>query len=382
MEVVVSDNPRSLEALLRVCKVDMSIWEVDTYRVNKWEVALKIKEQIIQQPLYQVKANLIRILPIKTEFPHLVPLSTSIKVYKVLKPTKSRSLYKSLIIPDSQNGYYRDMQSGEMLPFHDRRAWDVALQVAKEIRPDTIILLGDMLDLPDWTDKFLKSPEVYFTTQPALNELNWWIAQLATTGAEIHYIEGNHEYRLTRGVITNIVAAYKIRPANMPDVPPSLSVENLLGLPGLKVIYHGPYPDGEYWINDNLRVSHGAVVRQGPGDTVKAILAEARNSEIVGHIHRHEMAHKTVHPRTGPITYVAYSPGTICNISSLRTLPPGKSKRNNWQQGLGIVDYEEGNGLFQIHPHSINEGRLLIGNKIISADKQVDSRVAEAISLI
>lgn len=384
LEYKSTENPKTLEDLLHTCGVDTVIWEVDRYVVNKWEVAMRIAEQVVHRPLFQVKAWLIRRIPIKQEFPVLKPVRATVRklpaaVRKRPAAARKRALNKALIIPDSQNGYRRDLNTGKLDPFHDRRAWDICLQVAHTAKPDIIILLGDMLDLPDWTDKFLKSPEFYFTTQPAINELYWWITQLRETGAQIIYIEGNHEFRLTRAVMTNLISAYNVKPANAPEnSDPTMSIPHLLGLSELGVEYHGSYPNGEYWLNDNLRCSHGTIARTGNADSVKAILRDARNSEIVGHIHRHEYAVKTVHPRKGAKSYVAYSVGTIARIDA-GTVPATKSK-NDWQQAFGIVDYEDGNGLFNITPHSISDGMTVHDGNVVTSRKDIDKILNEAMN--
>lgn len=35
------DNPRTVEELLKACKVDLDVWEVEKHTVNKWEVAMR-----------------------------------------------------------------------------------------------------------------------------------------------------------------------------------------------------------------------------------------------------------------------------------------------------------------------------------------------------
>jgi len=377
LEYKTTENPKTLEELLAVCGVDTELWKVDRYIVNKWEVAMRVADKVVHRPLFQVKAWLIRHVPIKQEFPTLSSVRTDVRKLAAKRSVK-RALHKALIIPDSQNGYRRDLNTGALDPFHDRRAWDICLQVAQRIKPDIIILLGDMLDMPEWTDKFLKSPEFYFTTQPAINELYWWICQLRDTGAKIVYIEGNHEFRLTRAVMTNLISAYNIKPANAPEkADPSMSVPHLLGLSELGVEYKGSYPNGEYWLNDNLRCSHGTIARTGSGDSVKAILRDARNSEIVGHIHRHEYAVKTVHPRRGAKSYVAYSAGTIARIDA--GIVPATKSKNDWQQAFGTVDFETGNGMFNITPHSINDGMVVHAQELLSSRKDINEIVNESL---
>tara|TARA_R110000824_G_scaffold401260_1_gene611487 strand:+ start:229 stop:1677 length:1449 start_codon:yes stop_codon:yes gene_type:complete len=372
------ENPKTLNELLSSCNVDTEIWKVDRYVVNKWETAMKTQDAIVHRPLFQVKAWLVRIKPIEVDFPHVVPIApVGFKKPKIIrKPHKA--LKKALIIPDAQFGFRRDINTGVLDPFHDRNAIDCVLQVAEKEKPDIIIYLGDMLDLPEWSDKFLVSPEFFFTTQPAINELYWWTSEFRKHCDKFVYIEGNHELRMSKAISKNIIAAYNLKPANEPRKV-QMTIPTLLALDDLGVEYLGPYPSGEFWINDNLRVSHGTIAKKGNADTVKAILSQARNSEIVGHIHRHEMAQKTVHPRKGLRTYVAYSPGTVARIEP--NIVPAFSARNDWQQGFAVVSYQDGDGLFQIAPYSIHEGVTLYAGEEIKARKPILKKLKKSLNL-
>lgn len=372
------ENPKTLEELLISCNVDTEVWKVERYVVNKWETAMKTRDAIVHRPLFQVKAWLIRIKPIEVVFPHVTPIApVNFKKPKISKKTP-KALKKALIIPDAQFGFRRDINTGELDPFHDRNAIDCVLQVAEKEKPDIIIYLGDMLDLPEWSDKFLISPEFFFTTQPAINELYWWTSEFRKHCDKLIYIEGNHELRMSKAISKNIIAAYKLKPANEPRKV-QMTIPTLLALDDLGVEYLGPYPSGEFWINDNLRVSHGTIAKKGNADTVKAILSQARNSEIVGHIHRHEMAQKTVHPRSGIKTYVAYSPGTVARIEP--NIVPAFSARNDWQQGFAVVSYQDGDGLFQISPYSIHEGATLYNGEEIKARKPIIKKLKKSLKI-
>jgi hypothetical protein len=54
----------TLEELIEFCKIDLDVWEVERFIANKWELAAKIgphgEEEIIVEPLYQIKAFLRR----------------------------------------------------------------------------------------------------------------------------------------------------------------------------------------------------------------------------------------------------------------------------------------------------------------------------------
>jgi hypothetical protein len=250
------------------------------------------------------------------------------------------------------------MRTGKLDPFHDRRAMDLTIQIAADLFPDRIILLGDCLDLPEFSDKFIKSPDFYWTTQSALIELSWFISRLikAIPNVKVDYLAGNHENRLNKSIINHLISAYGLKPVNNLNAPPAMSIESLLGLSELGVEYHSDYPAGEVWLNNNLRCRHGNIVRKGGGNTSRTILRDTFVSEIVGHSHRLEMSSKTVMTNSGIKIYTVFSPGTL---SSINGAVPSHGADEDWQSGLGIVYYEEGDGDFQIMPISINDGRAI-----------------------
>lgn len=304
-------------------------------------------------------------------FPVVHPIEANIPFNRPTKPKQDKALKKALIIPDSQNGYATDLSTGRLDPFHDRRCWDLALQLADHEQPDVIVLLGDMLDLPDWSDKFIRSPEFAQNTQPAINELHWWLTRLRQIcpDAEITYIEGNHEIRIVNAIKTNLKAAFYLKPADRLDGPEIYSVPNLLGFESLGIEWVGDYPDGRVWLNDNYYLCHGTIAKAGPGQSAGGVVIDARSSSGNGHNHRLEMASKTVFARRGSVTYRSFSFGTLAKIPG-RT--PAKSKENNWQNALGLVSYEPGNGLFEVYPLFISEGRLLWDNKRFEGQDPVE----------
>lgn len=348
-----------LEHLIDAAGIDTELWMVKKWVANKWDSMSKDGPI----PMWQVKAWLERV-------PEWAAMSVQpIAHHKRAEAAQKTTLKESevaLIVPDSQNGYRRT-EEGELDPMHDRRAWDLSVQMAERIQPDIIVLLGDMLDLAPW-GSYAKPREVMYTTQPSLVELHWWLGQLrvAAPSARILYIEGNHEFRIQRSILESLSEAEGVRPADDPDGHDAISVPRLLALDALDIEYVGPYGEG-FWLWDDVFFHHGTVARKGGGSTVASMLKDASHSTIVGHIHRLEMACKTIHGPSGQRTITCMSPGTLCRTDGA---VPAATPRVDWQQGLGVITHSGGQSYtaaVQIH-----DGCLVWSGEELEAQDRID----------
>ena len=374
-----ADRIITLDQLLKAYKVDLSIWVVERWTPNKWEIGRKaITKDLIWQggvqdgfikdtgevniePLFQIKAWLIRKTPIALE-PIVRPVQLKIRKYKTSKVKVSQNgIRTNLVIPDLQVGFRRDLETNQLTNFHDRDFLSVTVELARAIQPNDITFLGDNMDLADWSDKFVRSPEFYFTTQPAINELSWWLTQLrlACPRAKIYYIQGNHENRMEMAIINHMAAAYHLRPANEKIKLPVMSIPRLLNLDALNIEWIGDYPNGELWLNDDLKCVHGDKARAVPGSTAKAILDASDVSVIFGHIHRAESLTRTRHTRKGSSIIRAMCPGCGCRLDGE---VPGHTLSQNWSHGLGIAHYDSGS-YNSIELIDVKKGTLIYGGK-------------------
>lgn len=251
---------------------------------------------------------------------------------------------------------------------------DIALQIAEYSQPGRIDLLGDWLDMTDWTDRFLRSPEFYWTTQPALIEANWWNEQLRQVAqkATIKMHPGNHEARMNSAIITHLLAAYDLKSVTDTTGFPSMSIPSLLSLDKLGIEWTGEYPDDEDWLNDNLLLKHGDVVRSGSGSTAKAILAKATTSTIYGHIHRRELLSKSIYERNATRSITAFCPGCACHIDGR---VPGHKRTQEWQQGIAMVEYSD--NMHSITPIAIEDGKAIFDGKIFEARERLSDLRAD-----
>ena len=295
--------------------------------------------------------------------------------------TKYRRLQRStkitVILPDPQIGFRR-LHDGEMIATHDAAAIDVALQITHAAQPDVIVNLGDTLDFPEWSSKFLVKPEFVLTTQPTIDAGHRFLATQRATApdAEIVLLGGNHDKRIADAITRNAMAALRLRRAEAPTEWPVLSIPNLLRLDDLGVTYVGAYPAGRHQIAAGngtmtpLWAIHGQRL-----DVAKVAKAE-RQSFVQGHIHRVQLHSETYEIAGRPETVTAFSPGCLCRIDG--TVPSTKSGEDehgrpvvrweNWQQGVAVVE-EDSDGFWHVELIPIHNGQAIWRGQVFRHDR-------------
>jgi hypothetical protein len=249
------------------------------------------------------------------------------------------------------------------------------LQIARTRKFDRIVFMGDVLDLPEWQDKFLASPEFYFTTQPTIIELAWWLRQFraAQPDAEIDILEGNHELRMRNALVTHLRAAYNLRAADKLSLPPALSIQKLLALDSMHINWVAGYPNACVWLNDALRCTHGENARSVPGETARAMSKHIPVSTVFAHIHRLEQAVHTQNLRNETYFVSTTSIGCLCRIDGT---VPGHSLSQNWQQGFGIATFDDKDYQW-VETAMIHSGKVVYGGRYYEAtDRREDLRLA------
>jgi len=351
---------KTLDQLLVESEVDLETWMVDHYIVNKWPVGAKAEQKDITwkngrivdgyvrsdgltiAQLWQVKAWLIRkkLIPV---FPTIQPIQCDVSYDTPALPKPKGGLCRTLIWSDPQFGYVKDIY-GKLSPLHNEAVLDIILQVYVDSGADRMDMLGDIFDLSDATDRFLQMPEYKDLLQPAIISAHSWFAKFreVNPNATIHAHEGNHDLRWRTATIKHLRAAYDLRAANALHLPPALSLPSLIALPELGIEWVGNYPDDEDWLNDELRLSHGKLARNSPGATARATLDSSDVNDIFGHIHRTEIATKTVHRRDGARSTRAIAVGCACHVDGR---VPSAGVQMNWDNSFAIVDYDP-NGIY------------------------------------
>jgi len=93
----------------------------------------------------------------------------------------------ALIIPDCH------------IPYENKQAYDLMLNVAYDIQPDEIVILGDFADFY-WASSHGKHPDMLSTFQHEIDEVNYRLDELdfLFPDSKKRFLQGNHEYRLER----------------------------------------------------------------------------------------------------------------------------------------------------------------------------------------
>ena len=384
----VTDNRTfTVDDLLEKAGVNLDDWIITKQVVKaqevfskKEDVDLKWKDGQIEgkkrvypkhliSTLWHVHAYMARRVPEPFQ-----PVITPVKVKMRRAAHPKRTIHENKVavaLFDAHFGFEKSLRDGYLKPFHDRSALDVALQITQTVKPDLSAFGGDWFDLADWTDRFSRSPSFYWTTQPALLEAAWWVGQFMQYSQDGVMFKGNHEARMDKAIINHMKESYGLRPANQMDGFPVMSIPFLLGLEDMKVRWIDQYPEGEEWLNESLALKHGDTVSGKPGGTVGTEIVKKTFSVGFGHIHRQELATKSIRRGGHWEAVKAFSPGCLCHIDGRL---PGSNQHQNWQQGIAVIHYDH---LYWNHVELIpvENGRAFYNGKFYYARDRLDEIV-------
>jgi len=351
---VIGPQIKTLDELIEACSIDLNVWDPLQPEFKTWDGWAKkeradlvwsegkiiegyVKKQGLETiTLYSVSCRFVRKDPIEVR-PMIKAVTAQVPAPEPPEPQVAEG--RSIVIADAHIGFAREsMKTMRLVPLHDRRVLDLALQIAQVARVSRVDFLGDLNDWTDTTDHFVRSPEYQFLTQPAVYEAHYHLSRFrsAFPGAKITCHEGNHEVRWVDAIVKRMAWAYDLKSADAPEGPGLLTIQKALGLDSLGIEWIGGYPDDDDWINEAVVLRHGPKAR-APGRTAKAMAWDSDAVEIFGHIHRREVQGRTMFYRDGPRTIEAVCPGCTCHIDGR---VPGKTTKQQWQQGLLILDFD------------------------------------------
>lgn len=170
---------------------------------------------------------------------------------------------RALIVPDCH------------IPFEDKRAYEIMLNVAKDVDPDEIVILGDYADIYG-VNSHGKDPEIKEELRDEVMQVCMRLRELKDLFPRSRkiYIEGNHEYRLARFIKNKA-----------PELFGCIKVEDILHLDkyGFEFIPYGPNQQYNV-LGSKLIARHEPL--SGGLHCAHGTVSKAMKSVIFGHTHR------------------------------------------------------------------------------------------------
>lgn len=311
------------------------------------------------------------------EWPVVQPVTPAVVRYGNRPKPLADEYHRTVLFPDPQIGYWRNLDDGELVPMHDEDAIAVALNVARAVRPDRIVHLGDFLDLAEFSSKFAVHPEFSYTTQAALDRGHGVLAEcraILGPDGKLHLIAGNHDDRLGLCILNNAKAALRLRRADTPEGWPAMSVPNLLALDAIDCEYISGYPAGSLKLADGNESQTPLYAVHERGLDVAKVAKSQRQSYVQGHAHRVAMHSETYELDDRAIDVEAWSLGSLCRrdgfVPSVKGAPDERGvpvKRvESWQQAVGVLTVAP-DGTWTMEVVRIRDGKAFYGGKVYTA---------------
>jgi len=265
-----------------------------------------------------------------------------------IAPRRSKSLLLA-DIPDIHYGFRKI--DGILVPTHQPEVMDVSLQIIKKEQPNLIIIGGDAIDAPNVGKYEMDSLHFVDTMQLCIDGLYKYFSRLRedNPNAEIVHLRGNHEERFNKFLLRNAPQFFGLKRADAQEYP-AISYPSLLRLDDLDIKY-----TDNYKINDRLMTNHGELVGT---PSAQKYLARYAMSLMFHHDHRRGYE-KRVFPDGKSIEAFGFG----CQADVKGSIPSYHSKVGemgevverfeNWNQGLGMVEYKKGDKPFQTHAIAI-----------------------------
>jgi len=241
--------------------------------------------------------------------------------------------------------------------YHDEAALAVVEAVIKDVRPDVLVHLGDLLDAGKLSTKFATDPLRLETLQDDIDIAREKLAQWAALAPKARrwLCEGNHEQRLTR-LIWGLEGAHRELP-RLRNFQKYLSWPELLQLDDIGFNWIGIDDQPHDGVLPRLLVKHGDVVRKFGGATARGEWEKYGRSGISGHTHRANVwRHKD---------YNGQSTWTESGCTCLYSTPGAKDP--DWQQAVTVLEWSADEALMHVEQILIREGRAIWGGKEFAA---------------
>lgn len=243
-------------------------------------------------------------------------------------------------------------------PEHDRKVWATALELARDVKPKEVILLGDFLEMASVSAhggaELEKLTEDFAAGKKALKEIRAAVG----AGCRITYLEGNHESRLTRFLMMKA-----------PSLRDSLSYQAGLELEALDIDWVPEHKQPV--VRGDVDFTHGHQdLRERPSKfhsgKMVDVYGRPERTVIYGHTHKPQVFTR---PTVG-----GYA--TAVGMGCARTLMPGwlHGQQAGWVHQIALV-YLTPAGRSYVYPITFRHGQTVWNGKLYGAVTSSDSEV-------
>jgi len=231
-------------------------------------------------------------------------------------------------------------------PYQDDSALDIVRRISRDLQPDVIIHIGDLVDCYSISD-YDRNPHRAHTLQAEINQARQHLAtmRLNNPQAVFHLFEGNHEDRLRRLLWRLKGTAAELLQLDI--VKTGLTWPALLGLPELGIQYYAY--DGQQAFSRVLpkfTVIHGNLVRKFGGYSARGEMEKYGTSGASGHSHRLGL---TAHRKLDG-AYIWIETGCTCKLDVDYVQNP------DWQLGCVVMTFDNQTGAPSAEPVYIHNG--------------------------
>jgi predicted phosphodiesterase len=237
-----------------------------------------------------------------------------------------------LIIPDTH------------VPYHDERAWQLMLKVAKSQSLHGIVILGDFCDFYA-VSSHSKNPSRAGKFEWEIKEVKKKLKELQNLDVKHKiYIEGNHEDRLTRYLQDRA-----------PELHDIISIPTLLGLSKLGW-EHVPYKSDA----DLGKICFTHDVGSAGRYSVYKCLDVYQHSNITGHTHRFAVI---VEGNARGEYKLSAQLGWLGDVKQIDYMHKAKAMKD-WAQGFGILYHDTKSGIGYLNPIPLVNYTVCVNGKL------------------
>lgn len=229
------------------------------------------------------------------------------------------------------------------IPFHDYKLFELFIKFIKYFKPDKCYIIGDLLDCYS-VSTFNKDPKRMGNLQIELDLAENIINKIFKLCKDITFLEGNHEWRITRHLRRN----------------PELYGLDCLSIPSLLRLANKDIKCHSYMKpplkHHKFQVTHGNIIRKYSGWTAKAMWEKYAGCGICGHSHRGGNFIK----RNTQGIFAWYENMAMCRLD------PEYLDFADWQQGWSIAYFTK-KDLFHLEQIPIVDHKFLFQGRLFSA---------------